>query len=281
MRKLFTIALAVGLAVSFGTLWGCGGDDNGESGGDLNSLDPAPITAATVEDMVGDALELLSPYGEMGMGLSTWVTGGMLPVPAPPRPQATYTEGCMTFNLPDDFMTATSFSVTIELDNCEQSSDGISGSGTIDMTFSASNNIFNVTASVDITDGSDFVEMNITINGTSAGTDAGTMAISMDGVVSAPDGSGEVYYIDVTENVEYDVDDYLIEMNGDFGSSSQGRMSIVADGLSFSLSQCSGEKPYAGTVTVSNGTDTAVVSIIGCGAANLTINGADQGMIHF
>jgi len=275
MKKLASLILALGLAVSLGPIWGCGGDDGNGGGGDIP---PATITQASVEDMVSDILEMLSPYdGMLGMGMM----GGLPFSFAPPglRPQATFEEGCMTITVPDDYMSSSSFTITIELDNCNEATDGIGGSGTIEMTISAgSGNNFSVNGSIDITDGSEFIDMEFSFSG-SEGQESGTMTVSMEGSMSDPDNPGETYNLDITESISYSGDDYTIDMDGDLGGSATGQVSVEIDGLSYSPSQCNGDYPYAGSITISSGTDTAVVTITGCGTASITINGADQGEI--
>lgn len=262
---------------------GCAGDDDGTGANvsaKIDELPPADLSAASIEEAIGMILAQVSPLDMAGMS----GFGGMfIPSFSPPRPQAVKEDGCMRITYPDDTF-ATSGEIKIELNNCTETEDGISGDGVMEFTFSMSGDYnYSLHGSVDITDGSDFIDMVFSISANMTSEASGTMTSSMSGSLSDPDESGVVLYLDVDQTVQVSGGVFTMDMDGKYGSTKDGRIEVIGDDIKYFEEECYGIDPFAGTITISNGIDTAVVTINGepnCGTGNLTINGDDQGQIY-
>ena len=176
---------------------------------------------------------------------------------------------------------ATSGTVRIELNNCSEATDGISGDGVMEFSFSLSGNNYNVNGSIDITDGDDFIDMEFSSSSNMTSEEEGTVTATIAGSISNPDNPGEIVYMNVDQTLTVSGGVYEVDMSGDFGSSEEGRVTVTGENIMYSDEECYGYYPYSGTITVSNGTDNAVVTIRDdpCGTADLTINGTDAGRI--
>jgi len=262
---------------------GCADDDDDTGANvsaEIDELPPADLSKANVEEAVGMILAQVSPMDMAGM---SGFTGMFIPSFSPPRPQAEITEGCMTITYPDDIF-ATSGKIKIELNNCTEAADGISGDGVMEFTFSTSGDYnYSIRGSVDITDGSDFIDMVFSISANMTSETSGNMTSSMSGSLSDPENSGVTLYLDVDQTVQVSGGVYTMDMEGKYGSTKDGKIEVTGDDIKYSEEECYGIDPFAGTVTITNGVDTAVVTINGepdCGTGNLTINGDDQGQIY-